>query len=496
MPRKPAEMLQLGGNGLYEPASKPLLLYLRLLLLTLRPLRQLQEYQRMVLGGRLLSHHRLLPKRNARPGDDEDWDASVDDDFGLDSRPDPVTRAGSSLLYHFVTRSSSHQSPYGAGGHVATQPAAQSVPSFDALYPDLAAFGIGSGEPQSLEHPVPYDSADVTATAEMEEINALRAKTERFIKVSDADTVDLVALRKLLWNGIPDERRPLVWQLLLGYLPTSTSRRELVLARKRQEYADGIAQVFLPAAVTDNATLHQIKIDVPRTLLHLRLYTYKATQQLLVHVLYLWAVRHPASGYVQGINDLVTPLLQTFLKPHVPEGVPLHEFDPGVLPEQTLSHIEADTFWCLLKILDTIQDLYIHEQPGIRRQVAELELLTARIDAPLHAHLKAEGVEYIQFAFRWMNCLLMRELPVHLVVRAWDTYMLEQPLGFAHFHVYVCCAYLVRFSSVLREMEFQEIIMFLQSPPSKGWSEKDVELMLSEAFIWQSLYKSAGAHLR
>lgn len=24
-------------------------------------------------------------------------------------------------------------------------------------------------------------------------------------------------------------------------------------------------------------------------------------------ILYIWAIRHPASGYVQGINDLLTP---------------------------------------------------------------------------------------------------------------------------------------------------------------------------------------------
>ena len=38
--------------------------------------------------------------------------------------------------------------------------------------------------------------------------------------------------------------------------------------------------------------------------------------------------------------------------------------------------------------------------------------------------------------------------------------------------------------------------MFLQSLPTKAWTEKDVELLLSEAFIWQSLYKGSAAHLK
>lgn len=45
-------------------------------------------------------------------------------------------------------------------------------------------------------------------------------------------------------------------------------------------------------------------------------------------------------------------------------------------------------------------------------------------------------------------------------------------------------------------MEFQDIMMFLQDLPTKSWAEKDIELLLSEAFIWQSLFKGSKAHVR
>ena len=38
--------------------------------------------------------------------------------------------------------------------------------------------------------------------------------------------------------------------------------------------------------------------------------------------------------------------------------------------------------------------------------------------------------------------------------------------------------------------------MFLQALPTREWTEKDIELLLSEAFIWQSLYGGSRAHLR
>ena len=34
-------------------------------------------------------------------------------------------------------------------------------------------------------------------------------------------------------------------------------------------------------------------------------------------VLYVWHMRHPASGYVQGINDVVTPFVLVFLSDYL-----------------------------------------------------------------------------------------------------------------------------------------------------------------------------------
>jgi hypothetical protein len=45
-------------------------------------------------------------------------------------------------------------------------------------------------------------------------------------------------------------------------------------------------------------------------------------------------------------------------------------------------------------------------------------------------------------------------------------------------------------------MCFQEVMMFLQALPTKNWNEKDIELLLSEAFIWQSLFRGSSAHLK
>ena len=72
--------------------------------------------------------------------------------------------------------------------------------------------------------------------------------------------------------------------------------------------------------------------------------------------------------------------------------------------------VEADCFWCLGWLLDGIQDNYTFAQPGIQRNVAQLDDLIKRIQTDLHEHLLEQGVQFLQFSFRWFNNLLMREV--------------------------------------------------------------------------------------
>lgn len=381
-------------------------------------------------------------------------------------------------------------------------------------------------DPANALHLINYPSILGNAPAkEADAINFRITRINKFKKLLQASAISLPDLRSLAWSGVPQEVRAMTWQLLLSYLPTNSERRVATLERKRKEYTDGVRQAFEKGGASsagpgrarglDEAIWHQISIDVPRTNPHIELYSYEATQRSLERILYVWAIRHPASGYVQGINDLVTPFWQVFLGLYIADSNIETGMDPGQLPKSVLDAVEADSFWCLTKLLDGIQDHYIVAQPGIQRQVGALRDLTARIDSTLSKHLEMEGVEFIQFSFRWMNCLLMREISVDNTIRMWDTYLVRpathclSPLGlltlrpvqaeeqgFSEFHLYVCAALLVKWSDKLVKMDFQEVMMFLQSLPTKSWTEKDIELLLSEAFIWQSLYKGSAAHLQ
>lgn len=276
-------------------------------------------------------------------------------------------------------------------------------------------------------------------------------------------------------------------------------RHESTLIRKRREYRDITNKYFgedpvdttaitlkhlveraktCPSLDFNDLILHQISIDIPRTCPEMTLFQVPKVQGSILRILYCWSIRRPATGYVQGINDLLTPFYITFLA----------ERDPENLSNDEMLAIEADTFWCLSNLLDTIQDSYTFNQSGIYRQVTLLREISLRMDPQLVKHLESEGVQFIQFAFRWMNCLLLREFRLTTIQRLWDSYLSEGSDGFKSFHPYICAAFLLKWRRELQVLDFQDIIVFLQKPPTDNWTERDVEMLVAEAFVLKSLF--------
>ena len=104
---------------------------------------------------------------------------------------------------------------------------------------------------------------------------------------------------------------------------------------------------------------------------------------------------------MQGINDLATPFMVVFILDEILDGdlakIPTlgqPNTETEKLEEEIQWSIEADTFWCLTRLLDTIQDHFTFAQPGIQRQVQALEDIVKRVDSQLHEHLIGNQVEY------------------------------------------------------------------------------------------------------
>lgn len=340
-------------------------------------------------------------------------------------------------------------------------------------------------------------SAD--AEARKKRVEPKLSKAEKIRQLIDEPVLDANALRKLAWNGIPGEVRPEVWKLLMGYLPANKEERAEILRRKRDEYHQSIPQFMEPEKnETERMTIHQIAIDLPRTAPTDPVLAHPKVRRMMERMLYIWAMLHPASGYVQGFNDIITPIILVLLTEYTPQGAGEGGKDSLIdrLSEGQLESLEADTYWCFSKLLDSIQDSYTPKQPGIVRQLDELQQLVKLINGELDRHFEEEHLMYIEFSFRWVNCLMLRDLPLELVVRLWDTYVAEpNGAGFSGFHVYVCAAFLLYYAKDLMGRAMPDLIIFLQHLPTQSWTEKDLEGIISQAYVYRNLYENS-IHLK
>lgn len=317
-------------------------------------------------------------------------------------------------------------------------------------------------------------------------------KEEKVKKILQSENINISLLRKESWRRLPSSLRGQVWRLLWEYEPSKSRRSNEFLAMKRREYYEMAKKVNTQKRTTTMITSHhplsprsstleerdiwrQISLDIPRTSPNNPLFKEEWIQEAMTRILYLLSIRRPLTGYVQGMNDLLTPFIWVF-------------YWENEFPSR--DEVEADSFWCLCRLIDEVQPNYAPLQSGIIEQIEILEKNIMKEDPILHEHIQKIGLTYLQISFRWFNCLLIREFPINLLVLMWDSYLGEGgPSSFGHkFHPYVCSSFLKKFRSSLLEMDFQDFVTFLQKPQTSSWEEGDIELLMSESFI-SSKYK-------
>lgn len=350
--------------------------------------------------------------------------------------------------------------------------------------------------------------------------NKERRRQSQLQSILTAENVDKKALADFVWGGVDGQSRSEAWQLLLGYRPVARLRQECALDRKRRDYALLRRDIYdAPPETVQSCSksieaglLIQIRKDIPRTRLNTgcssdamqSILEDVRVRGLIERVLFVWAVKQPAAGYVQGINDVLMPLLLVFLADSA--GIsPVECLDMQAinsLAPERLDDVEADCYWCLSKLLSDFAEYYIDGQPGLQRAVVRIKSVLTRVDADLVAHLNSEGVDMTHMdmaAYRWIGCLMVRELPVPLCLRLWDTCIAEsasRSTGFASFLVYFIVCFVTYFSAMLRAASFDAIMAFLQHSPTEHLRVADVDVLLGEAYVLQTMFTNAPGHLR
>jgi hypothetical protein len=311
----------------------------------------------------------------------------------------------------------------------------------------------------------------LNATYEEEQLEQLLASETIAVGASSDDGV-----RRIAWSGLPPRRRAEVWRLLAEYAPPQRQRQARELRRKREEYAGYVAHYYdkgrSQGVPQEKAILSQLSLDLPRH--KMCMFHEPAIVLRLERCLYIWSLRHPAVGYVQGMDDLLAIFFIVFLADHLTHRRALAQVSTEDLAvfmglswtEEMLDAAEADAYWCGGRMLGWVQDHFVTGQPGIRALLRKLDALLAVVDEGFADDIAANGIQISDFCFPWMHCLLARELSPLLTARLWDTY-LSLGSSFSEFHVYVCVALLMRLKPSVMGQAFDVMLRRLQNPLAK-----------------------------
>lgn len=93
----------------------------------------------------------------------------------------------------------------------------------------------------------------------------------------------------------------------------------------------------------------------------------------------------------------------------------------------------------------------------------------------------------MDFAYRWISCYLTREFDIYQIIKLWDTYFAEDE-GFSQFHCYVCAVLFLKFAPQLKNLEYQDAMIFLQAVPTQDWTDTDLEMLVSKAYEMKMLH--------
>ena len=328
------------------------------------------------------------------------------------------------------------------------------------------------------------------------EVNAVPKNERRELQLQQLlqqEVIDLEQIRNLAWAGYPAMDRPRIWRLLLDYEPVKSSLAKSTLIHKRNDYFDCVERVFGESqrhlwTKEQNLTFQQILRDLPRS--HIKLLRNEKIQHISEEVLFVWSVRHPASGYVQGMNDMLHPFFFAFISPYYKDKTisqleKMENVDD--LSDDILREVEADSFWCFSKLLDGLQDLYTKDQPGIYKMLNNLEYVISKANPELARHISDESLQYQEFAFRWMNCLLVREFTVGTIFRIWDNY-LSRPNQIVNTHVYTCASLMSCIAYKLMPLNHAEFVVLMQGITPEGWHPEEIEEILAQSYVYEKMY--------
>lgn len=242
---------------------------------------------------------------------------------------------------------------------------------------------------------------------------------------------------KIFRGGVDPSLRCEVWKFLLGFYDFESSMKEREAYRKSR--IDDYYRMKLQwksftkeqednfIALRDRKNL--VEKDVGRTDRNHPFYSGEDNCHLtMLHdVLMTYCMYNFDLGYVQGMSDLLSPLL-------------------------VVNQNEPDVFWCFAGFVKKVGSNFEMDQQGMKNQLEHLRILIHHWDPPFSDYLEAHDSGNLYFFFRWLLIIFKREFKFEDVMRLWEVLWTDLPCK--NFHLLVCLSILDPEKNTIVESNF------------------------------------------
>lgn len=178
--------------------------------------------------------------------------------------------------------------------------------------------------------------------------------------------------------------------------------------------------------------------------------------EILRDILVTYTFLENDNGYVQGMSDLLAPILGVFRN-------------------------ESDTFWCFNEFMEKYKNNFHRNQEEMKNQLSLLLDLIRLMDIELYEHFEKLNCLHLFFCFRWLLVIFKREFDFYDSMRVWETMWAQKFSNY--YQLFIAVAILRQFKTELLEINsFDDTLKYINNLSG----QIKVEQTLSDA---ESIYK-------
>lgn len=358
---------------------------------------------------------------------------------------------------------SSPGGPSSSGRGSASSGGASATPTHDGHSPSMVTSPGASGRPPpgNVEELPPRPSVlrgtPITSKEWSKHMN------------SEGRVTNVESLKQQIFRGgVEPSLRIEVWKFLLGYYDYKSTYKERQEERKTrvddyfrmklQWKSLSIDQESRFSALKERKAL--IEKDVNRTDRTHAFFQGEKNPNLdvLSDVLMTYVMFNFDLGYVQGMSDLLAPIL--------------------VVMEN-----EVDAFWCFAGFMELIGRNFEMDQSTMKHQMIQLHAILEFVDPQLMEYLENHESGNLYFCFRWLLIHFKREFSFPDIMRIWEVLWTGHPCR--NFHLLICVALLDSEKGVLVENEFGFTEILKHINDMSGTIDIETTLRKAEAIFLQ-----------